>query len=138
LNLYFRFPVEAITSLDKLNIGFKYLRYNEQFVVGLFSRVYDKLGFRFITRFKTSFPDAEVEDENGIIRHIEFEYRSSSFIKHKHDPKLCDIIVCWHDDLDDLDPNWKKKNPNIRIIKFEDIMNSDSELYKKLMMPKNN
>lgn len=29
---------------------------------------------------------------------IEFEYRSSQFKIHKHDPKECDIIVCWEHD----------------------------------------
>ena len=29
---------------------------------------------------------------------IEFEYRSSNFKDHGHDPKGCDLIVCWiHD-----------------------------------------
>ncbi len=128
--LFMCFPIEAIIALDKLKMGFKFLGTKEPFVVGLFSRFFDKLGFKSITRLKESFPDAEAEDENVIIRNIEFESQSSSFIEHGHDPKLCDIIVCWHDDLD---RDWKEKYPNIRIIKFEDIMVSDSELYQKLM-----
>jgi hypothetical protein len=26
---------------------------------------------------------------------IEFEYESRSFKLHRHDPKACDLIVCW-------------------------------------------
>jgi hypothetical protein len=26
---------------------------------------------------------------------IEFEYASRNFLEHQHDPKGCDIIVCW-------------------------------------------
>ena len=29
---------------------------------------------------------------------IEFELRSSNFRAHGHDPKGCDVIVCWEDD----------------------------------------
>jgi hypothetical protein len=32
---------------------------------------------------------------------IEFEYKSSNFKQHKHDPKGCDIIVCWENDWKD-------------------------------------
>ncbi|MFQ5762282.1 MAG: hypothetical protein ACE5PO_04525, partial [Candidatus Bathyarchaeia archaeon] len=29
---------------------------------------------------------------------IEFEYKSSNFLAHKHDVNQCDLIVCWvHD-----------------------------------------
>jgi hypothetical protein len=31
---------------------------------------------------------------------IEFEYLSQNFVQHKHDPKNCDIIICW-------EHNWK-------------------------------
>ena len=32
---------------------------------------------------------------------IEFELKSSSFQAHGHDPKKCDLIVCWEDDWPD-------------------------------------
>ncbi len=32
---------------------------------------------------------------------IEFEFRSSHFKLHNHDPKECDIIVCWEHDWKD-------------------------------------
>lgn len=32
---------------------------------------------------------------------IEFEYKSSQFKVHKHDPKDCDIIICWKHDWKD-------------------------------------
>ena len=71
-------------------MGIKYLDpTNEQFVVGLFSRVHEKLGFKHITRLKTSYPDAEVEDYQGKIKRIEFEYNSSSFRTHK---QLADLF----------------------------------------------
>jgi len=32
---------------------------------------------------------------------IEFEFNSRNFVTHKHDPKLCDILVCWEHDWKD-------------------------------------
>jgi hypothetical protein len=29
---------------------------------------------------------------------IEFEYRASTFVRHRHDSRECDMIVCWEND----------------------------------------
>ncbi len=127
-------PIRNLEAIKRLNIGMKYLDHtNEQFVVGIFSRVHEKLGFKYITRLKTSYPDAEVEDDQGNIKKIEFEFNSSSFKTHEELAELCDIIVCWHDDLNE---QWKQKYADIEIISFEDILDSNSELYKKLYSSK--
>ena len=48
---------------------------------------------------------------------IEFEFLSSNFHEHGHDPNKCDLIICWFDDwgdcpdsidIIDLDYFWKK------------------------------
>ena len=129
--LFMCLPFEKLQAVRKLDIGLKYLDHtNEQFVVGIFSRVHEKLGFKYITRLKTSYPDAEVEDEFGNVKAIEFEYNSSGFKSHMKNHKICDIIVCWHDNLSD---KWKQQNiPHIEIIAFEDILSSDSVIFKKL------
>jgi len=28
-------------------------------------------------------------------KRIEFEYKSSNFITHKHDPTKCVLVICW-------------------------------------------
>lgn len=128
--LFMCLPIRILEALRRLNIGIKYLDpTNEQFVVGIFSRVHEKLGFKYITKLKTSYPDAEVEDDQGNIKTIEFEFNSSSFKTHEDLAELCDIIVCWHDDLNE---QWKQKYPNIEIISFEDILDSNSKLHKRL------
>jgi hypothetical protein len=33
---------------------------------------------------------------------IEFEYLSSNFAAHGHDPSLCDMIVCWKHDWNEV------------------------------------
>jgi hypothetical protein len=32
---------------------------------------------------------------------IEFEFRSSNFVQHRHDPSKCDLIICWEHDWKD-------------------------------------
>ncbi len=125
--LYLCFPINATMVIQKL--GFRFFEKNEQFVVALFSKIHQNLGFKYITRFKTSFPDAEVEDTNGNIKQVEFEFNSEAFRSHEKRAKECDIIVCWYDDLDKM---WKDKHlrSDIQIIKFEDLVDHTSELYK--------
>jgi len=84
-------------------INFRGLRHapiNEQGVVFLFGAVSYELGF-IVEAVHASYPDCEAKrcidrrrDRWQRVR-IEFEYRSSHFLDHGHDPKQCDIIVCW-------------------------------------------
>ena len=43
---------------------------------------------------------------------VEFELYSSNFVKHKHDPSKCDLIICWKHD-------WKECPNNIDVIELE-------------------
>lgn len=55
-----------------------------------------RFGLR-VERVQQGFPDCIAYRAGARVR-IEFEYRSSSFAAHGHDPKKCDWIVCWiHD-----------------------------------------
>lgn len=129
--LFMCLPIEAIEFFKNQNIGIQFMGTNEQFVVGLFSKLHTRLGFRYITRLKTSFPDAEVEDDKGNIKSLEFEYNSLSFIRHGHDPKLCDVIVCW---IDEIDSVWKQQHNDIQIIALKDLINPKSALYKNSLL----
>jgi len=51
---------------------------------------------------------------------IELEFRSSNF---NHDPKGCDFIICW---IDDIEESLKKKLPAII-----DLKNELSNIYSK-------
>lgn len=84
-------------------INFRGLRHapiNEQGVVFLFGMVSYELGF-IVEAVHASYPDCEAKrcidrrrDRWQRVR-IEFEFRSSHFRDHGHDPKNCDLIVCW-------------------------------------------
>jgi Homing endonuclease associated repeat len=73
-------------------------RTNEDGVIYLFGSLAEELGF-IVTRLQGAFPDCEamrrvVGGKWQPVR-IEFEYESRNFVKHGHDAKGCDLIVCW-------------------------------------------
>ena len=79
---------------------------NEMGVVSLFSAMAVELGYR-IQGFRRKYPDCETlrqvcERRKLWVRClIEFEFRSSNFVKHRHDGAQCDLIVCWEHDWQD-------------------------------------
>ena len=81
--------------------GFLYEPDNEQETVALFVRVMHMLKPSWcIKRLQGSFPDGLFYDaERGVDVRAEFEYLASHFFDHKHDPKGCDLIICWENDL---------------------------------------
>lgn len=86
--------------------GLRFAPVNEQGVVYLFGMISHELGY-LIESVRTSFPDCEgkrcFDKQNNQWEHItiEFEYRSSHFKDHGHDPDQCDVVVCWIHDWDD-------------------------------------
>ncbi len=87
-------------------INFRGLRHapiNEQGVVFLFGMVSRELGF-IVEAIQAAYPDCEAKrcidkrQQRWQRVRIEFEYRSSNFRDHGHDPAVCDIIVCWEHD----------------------------------------
>ena len=90
---------------------------NENGVIFLFSKMHESLGI-FIEAIQPSYPDAKARRKTHRGWEdvwIEFEYRSSSFKAHGHDPKECDIIVCWEHD-------WK--NCPLEVIELKSIISS--------------
>lgn len=88
-------------------IDFRGLRHepiNEDGVIFLFGMVARELGF-LVESVQGGFPDCEAKQEVGKQKwqrvRIEFEFESRNFRDHGHDPKGCDIIVCWRH-------NWKE------------------------------
>jgi len=71
---------------------------NEDGVIYLFGTVSYRLGF-VVTLIQGAFPDCYalrlVDVDRWQPVRIEFEYESRNFLRHLHDPKGCDIIVCW-------------------------------------------
>lgn len=82
----------------------KYAPTSEQEVVVLFALLLPHLPQRFqLEEVHEEFPDCLAsrlnEDGTRSDVRIEFELYASHFINHRHDPTLCDLIVCWEDDV---------------------------------------
>lgn len=78
--------------------GFRHAPINEQGVVYLFGVVSYELGF-IVEAVHAQYPDCEAKRQIGKDRwqrvRIEFEYKSSNYRDHGHDPAGADLIVCW-------------------------------------------
>lgn len=102
-------------------LGLKGLRYepvNELGVVFLFGMLAHRLGFE-VEALQAGFPDcmANLEVEPGRRQqvNVEFEFESRKFREHRHDPNLCDIIVCWRH-------NWKGCPERILVVELSKIV----------------
>jgi hypothetical protein len=71
---------------------------NELGVVFLFGAMVRDLGY-VVTLLQAEFPDCEALRQVKMDRwqrvRIEFEFESLNFVKHGHDVKGCDMIICW-------------------------------------------
>lgn len=84
--------------------GIVYEPINEQGVILLFAALCHELGF-MIEAIRSAFPDALLRRKNpkGTWNscRAEFEFKSSNFKYHKHDPRQCELIICWVHDWQD-------------------------------------
>jgi hypothetical protein len=96
-------PEKSIVG-DLINFrGLVYAPINENGVIFLFGKVADDLNM-YIEEIKPGYPDCigrRFVGKGWERVAIEFEFKSSNFKQHKHDPKDCDIIICWENDWKD-------------------------------------
>lgn len=86
---------------------------NEQGVIFLFSSLArSRFGLR-VESVRAGYPDCTAYLNGKRVR-IEFEYRSRNFVQHRHDPQLCDWIVCWIHD-------WPAVPARIRVIELRSV-----------------
>jgi hypothetical protein len=91
------------------------VRIDEKAVIFLFGRVFRFLNFDDVTvgHEKAGDLDAWAWNERKMRDTIiEFEAMSRHFKRHKHDPKKCNLIVCWED-------NWKERPSNIDVLELK-------------------
>ena len=92
---------------DKLGTGIWGLETKNKFtheeIVFLFARIFRALGFDYIKKIRTEFPDCICIRDNKQDKEVgvEFEPVLSYFGDHlqKHNLNLCQYIVCWENDL---------------------------------------
>jgi len=87
---------------------------NELGVMVLFGMVAAGLGLQ-VESVQGKFPDCiarrQVAPGKWQYLRIEFEYESKNFKLHGHDPKGCDVIVCWKH-------NWKECPAEIEVVEL--------------------
>ena len=91
---------------------------NELGVIFAFGVMARRLGF-IVLRCQTGFPDCEAVREVARGQwqrvRIEFELESRNFVKHRHDPKGCDLIVCWVH-------NWKECPEGLEVVELRRVL----------------
>ena len=70
---------------------------NESGVVFMLGQVIGQLRYK-MAYMDGSYPDCVMVSPSGTLVRAELEYRSSNFIMHRHDPALCDLVICWLND----------------------------------------
>ena len=91
------------------------VRIDEKAVIFLFGRIFRFLNFDDVTvgHEKAGDLDAWAWNERDMRDTIiEFEATSRNFDIHKHDPKKCNLIVCW-------EHNWKQCPSNIEVLELK-------------------
>ena len=89
---------------DLINFrGLVYAPLNENGVIFLFGKIAGDLNM-YVEEIKPGFPDCIARRFTGRgwekVR-VEFEFKSSNFLDHGHNPSQCDLIICW-------EHNWQK------------------------------
>ena len=81
---------------------------NEAGVLFAFGVLAPRLGF-VVKRWQASFPDCvavrEMAKGQWQDQNVEVEMYSRNFLKHRHDAKKCDVIVCWEHNWPEC-PEW--------------------------------
>jgi hypothetical protein len=94
---------------------------NEQGVIVFFAQQID-------FEISAAYPDAIIKHGDTLYK-VEFEYQSSNFLLHKHDPEACDLLICWIHDWEECplsvfelsNPVWK--HTEIKPISIEALVN---------------
>ncbi|MBU1260044.1 MAG: hypothetical protein KJ757_03865 [Planctomycetes bacterium] len=104
--------------------GLVYAPINEQGVVFLFGKVAHEFGM-YVELIRTGYPDCIAKRFIGKDKweeiKIEFEFKSSDFVKHKHKTEDADMIVCWEHDWKDCPKTIEILELKNEIAKLENI-----------------
>lgn len=99
--------------------GLVYAPTNEQGVVFLFGKVAHEFGM-YVELIRTGYPDCIAKRFIGKEKwedvKIEFEFKSSDFLRHRHKAEDADMIVCWKHD-------WEACPKSIEVLELEDEIN---------------
>lgn len=79
---------------------------NEAETIALFETMQERLNWRII-HLQRAFPDAVIENGDGVHLVAEFEHKAKNFEYHGHDPNGCDLVIAWENNWPDAPlPIW--------------------------------
>lgn len=109
---------------------------NEAGAIVYFAQNCRRMGYD-IEAMNTGYPDSVVRRlSDGLLIRTEFEYESKSFFSHGHDPRECDLIICWrHTGLETPIPIIELETAGMGIsfdIKFASESEKELQYYKDL------
>jgi hypothetical protein len=99
------------TPLNKWGLLFHPRNHEE--IMYIFSVIHRQIGFPYILAMGVPYPDITAINDKGETKRIEIELFASQF---DHDPKGCDYIICWENDLEEKPANYPE------IIALKDYM----------------
>jgi hypothetical protein len=108
-----------------------YAPMNELGVVFLFGWMAPQLGY-VVHRIQPEFPDCEAmrlvgEDRCELVK-AEFEYESRNFLKHMHDVKGCNMIICWRH-------NWPECP--MEVLELKKVLSLQQSAFSQNLLPQN-
>ena len=98
--------------------GMSHAPVNEAGAMFAFGVLAPRLGF-VVKRWQTAFPDCvavrEMAQGQWQDQNVEVEFYSRNFLAHGHDPKGCDVIVCWIH-------NWPECPKEIEVVELRKVV----------------
>ena len=91
--------LEDFVNLFSSVIPFK----NEMEFAKWFEGNLESFGFKEVVEKRKTYPDYILIDKNGAIKKVELEIFGIDFLRHKHDPKKVDSIICVYSDRKDIE-----------------------------------
>lgn len=103
---------------------------NEMGVIVRFSQEITRIDNVSILSVRSQYPDAILLINSKKIR-TEFEHLASNFISHQHDPRLCDLVICWIDDVKHHNklPTWELSKNEWKSLEIVEVNQYQKEAF---------
>jgi hypothetical protein len=103
---------------------------NEMGVIVRFTQEIVSIGNISILSVRAEYPDAILLVNGNEIR-TEFEYLASNFISHQHDPRECDLVICWIDNVQHMNklPTWELSKSEWKSLEIAEVSQHQKEAF---------
>jgi hypothetical protein len=91
------------TSVPLNKWGLLFVPRDHEEIMYLFSVLHREIGFPYVVSIGQPYPDVIAINSKGETKRLEIELFASQF---DHDPKGCDYVICWENDLEEKPANF--------------------------------